>query len=184
MAEKDDLILEIGCGDKKDHADSIGLDIRMTDKVDLVADARKLPFIDGCFDLVYTSHTIEHLSHREVRTIITDWIRVLRIGGTLEIRCPDLRARALLFFIRPSWDDVENIYGSQDYPENLHKSGYSYSLLRRLLREQGLTRIRRMFKGYKGVPLIPDCLHVVALKERRLPSKITAVRPVRKDGEI
>jgi predicted SAM-dependent methyltransferase len=164
MAGKDDLILEIGCGDEKEYADSIGLDIRRTDKVDVIADARKLPFIEGCFGLIYTSHTIEHFSHREIRTIITDWVRVLKTGGTLEIRCPDLRARALLFFIRPSWDDVKNKYRSQDYPENLHKSGYSYGILKKVLRQSGIDGIRRVIRGYRGVPFLPDSLHIIGTK--------------------
>jgi predicted SAM-dependent methyltransferase len=164
MVEECELTLEVGCGDKKDYADSIGLDIRRTGKVDVVADARTLPFVDGCFGRVYSSHTLEHFSHREIRLVLSEWVRILKPGGTLEIRCPDLRARALLFAIRPSWNDVENIYGSQDYPENLHKSGYSYGLLKRLLRQLGIEGMKRVIRGYKGIPFIPDSIHITGTK--------------------
>ena len=53
------LILEIGCGEQKVMDESIGVDIRKTEKVDIIADARQLPFKDGCFDHVYSSHLIE-----------------------------------------------------------------------------------------------------------------------------
>jgi predicted SAM-dependent methyltransferase len=164
MAEEVELTLEIGCGERKDHINSIGLDIRRTETVDVVADARMLPFVDGCFGTVYSSHTLEHFSHRETEIVLSEWVRILKEGGTLEIRCPDLRARALLFAIRPSWNDIQNIYGSQDYPENLHKSGFSYGLLKRLLKQLGIKGIRRVIRGYKGIPFLPDSIHITGMK--------------------
>jgi len=164
MAENNDLILEIGCGNIKDYADSICLDIRLTNKVDVLADARHLPFIEGCFSLVYSSHTIEHFSHREQTRVLTEWIRVLHEGGKLEIKCPDLRARALIFAIRPSQRDVSNIYGEQDYDENFHKCGYSFGLLRESLNRLGIQGVRRVFRGHGLIPFIPDCLHIKGTK--------------------
>lgn len=95
------LGLDIGCGEKK-RAGAIGLDLRRTVSPDVIADARMLPFRDELFDFVFSSHVIEHFSHREVTGVLAEWVRVLKKGGAIEIRCPDLRARALLFFLRPS----------------------------------------------------------------------------------
>jgi len=106
------LGLDIGCGERKKD-NFIGLDIRKLPQVDIVADARKLPFRNEAFDYVYSSHLIEHFSHREVGRILAEWVRVLKKGGILEILCPDLRARALLFFLKPSWENVKNIYGGR-----------------------------------------------------------------------
>jgi predicted SAM-dependent methyltransferase len=118
------LVLDIGCGENKKG--DIGIDIRETKVVDIVADARFLPFRDYSFDSVYSSHTIEHFSHREVKNVLAEWVRVLKKGGVMEIRCPDLRARAFLFFLKPSWQNVRYIYGAQDYEGNYHKCGFSY----------------------------------------------------------
>jgi len=123
-----------------------------------------LPFNDECFDRVYSSHLIEHFSHREVRNVLLEWIRVLKKSGTIEIRCPDLRARALLFFLSPSWQNVKNIYGEQDYVGNQHRSGFSFRLLKRLLESCGIRNVKRIIKGHKGIPFIPDCLHVRGIK--------------------
>lgn len=158
------LILEIGCGDQKAIDGSIGVDIRQTEKVDIIADARKLPFKDSCFDHVYSSHLIEHFAHWEVKEVLHEWVRVLKPGGEFELRCPDLRARSLLFFLSPTWKNVKNIYGGQDYPENHHKCGFSYNLLKELLEQRGINRVKRIIRGYLGIPFLPDCLHVKGIK--------------------
>jgi predicted SAM-dependent methyltransferase len=156
------LILDIGCGlCKKGH---IGIDVRKTRDVDVVADVRQLPFRADVFDHIYSSAVIEHFSHREIRQLICEWTRVLRRGGLFEIECPDLRARAFLFFLNPSWKNIEDIYGGQDYIYNYHKCGFSFELLKSLLESCGIIRIKRVIKGYKGIPFLPDCLHVKGIK--------------------
>ena len=80
------LVLDIGCGENKLEG-AIGID------------ARYLPFKDEVFDHVYSSHLIEHFSHREAKNVIREWVRVLKKGGMIEIRGPWLRIRALIFFL-------------------------------------------------------------------------------------
>lgn len=157
------MMLDIGCGESLKKGD-IGVDFRKTGSVDIVADARMLPFTAGSFDHVYCSHLIEHFSHREVRNVLVEWVRVLRKEGVIEIRCPDLRARAFLFFLNPSWQNVKNIYGGQDYVGNQHRCGFSFGLLKHFLESCGVKNIKRIIKGYRGLPFIPDCLHVKGVK--------------------
>ena len=159
------LGLDIGCGDNK-RIGFLGVDIRRTKVVDVITDARKLPFRDGSFDYVYSSHLIEHFSHQEIKSVLAEWVRILKKGGILEIRCPDLRARAFLFFFNPSWQNVINIYGGQDYADNYHKCGFSYGLLKSLLKSCGITKVKRVIKikGYKNLPFIPEDLHVKGIK--------------------
>lgn len=156
------MILDIGCGETKKG--NVGVDLRKTRFVDVIADARILPFKNEAFDQVYSSAVLEHFSHRQIRSIVVEWTRVLKKDGVLEIKCPDLRARALLFFLNPNWKNVKDIYGGQDYEGNYHKCGFSYELLKSLLKSCGITRIRRVIKGYKGIPFIPDCLHITGIK--------------------
>jgi len=160
------MILEIGVGNKKIFENSIAIDIRNTSEVNIIGDACKLPFRDGSFDYIYSAHTIEHFSHMEVKYVLKEWIRVLKSGGTLELRCPDLQMRCFLFFLRPSWNDVKNIYGGQDYPQNFHKCGFSYILLKRHLNALGIVKIKRILDGYKGIPLIPCDLHILGIKRK------------------
>lgn len=157
------LTLDIGCGESK-REDAIGVDFRKTSSVDVVADAHQLPFIDESFDHVYSSHLIEHFSHQEVKSVLTEWVRCLKKKRILEIRCPDLRARAFLLFLNPSWQNVRNIYGAQNHAGNNHKCGFSFGLLKNLLESCGIENVKRVIKGYKGVPFLPDCLHVKGVK--------------------
>jgi predicted SAM-dependent methyltransferase len=158
-----DLTLDIGCGEKKIEG-SMGLDFRKTGSVDIIADARHLPFQNESFDHVYSSHVIEHFSHREVKGILTEWVRCLKGNGIFEIRCPDLRARSFLFFLNPSWQNIRNIYGAQDHSGNYHRCGFSYELLKDLLQVCGIRNVKRVIKGYKRIPFLPDCLHVRGIK--------------------
>lgn len=164
MKSKKKLILEIGCGGKKVFPNSVGLDIRPIEGVDVVADARRLPFDDNYFDHVYSSHVIEHFSHQEVKDVLIEWIRVLKDGGIFELRCPDLRLRALIFALNPKKQDIINIYGEQDYPENQHRCGFSYGLLKKILLESGIIKITRINDGFKGVPFLPSDLHIKGFK--------------------
>jgi predicted SAM-dependent methyltransferase len=158
------LICEIGCGERKMFDGSIGVDIRRTAKTDVLADARKLPFKDGCFDHIYSSHVIEHFSHNEIQCVLIEWIRVLKDEGVFELRCPDLRARALIFFLRPSWENIKNIYGGQDYVENYHNCGFTFGLLKSILNKSGIVQINRILDGYRSIPFLPCDLHVIGVK--------------------
>jgi predicted SAM-dependent methyltransferase len=157
------LALDIGCGEEK-RGDAIGLDIRRTDSTDVMADASLLPFKDGAFDNVFSSHLVEHFSHRDISKIISEWVRVLKNNGTMEIWCPDLRARALMFFLRPTLQNMRNLYGEQDYHDNVHRSGFSYGILKRELESSGVRNVRRIIDGYAGIPFLPNCLHVRGTK--------------------
>lgn len=53
---------------------------------------RRLPFADGSADHILCSHFLEHVYPREAETIIRDFHRVLKPGGTLHVIVPDLEA--------------------------------------------------------------------------------------------
>ena len=73
--------LELGCGDRKRHADALGVDIRDFAGVDLVGDAESVleAIPTGAISSVYTYHFLEHLT--DLETIITLVARVLSTGG-------------------------------------------------------------------------------------------------------
>ena len=92
-------ILDIGCGDKKLSGkenfsnynfigDVIGLDLNKTRQTDIVYDLNKgkLPFKNNDFDIVYTSHCLEHVQN--IVPLLLDIYRILKKGGHLLIRVP------------------------------------------------------------------------------------------------
>lgn len=158
-------ICEIGCGDKRVFPNSIAIDIRKNKVIDIVGDAKSLPFKNECFDHVYASHVIEHFQHKEIGPLLTEWVRILKIGGKIEIRCPDLRARAFIFSILGREQDIINIYGEQDYIYNLHKTGFSYKILKNKLCKIGIVKVQRIIDNNWGIPFIPSDLHLVGIKK-------------------
>jgi SAM-dependent methyltransferase len=49
-----------------------------------------LPFLDKTFDLVYTSHFVEHIPLEKVSNFLKECFRVLKPGGVLRVVTPDL----------------------------------------------------------------------------------------------
>ncbi len=158
-----EMRIDIGCGDSP-RAEYLGLDVRPTCGVGVLADASRLPFRDGSFIQVFSSHSLEHFGHRKVRSVLEEWVRILRPGGIFEVRCPDLRARALLFVLHPNWKNVVDIYGGQDDEFDFHKSGFSYGLLKGLMEDLGIEEVNRIVAGHKGVPFLPNSLHLKGKK--------------------
>ena len=56
-------------------------------------DLRKpLPWKDNSIDIIYSSHTLEHLSKMEGRMLLKECYRVLKPNGIIRIVVPDLKA--------------------------------------------------------------------------------------------
>jgi predicted SAM-dependent methyltransferase len=57
-------------------------------QVQLGGDARNLRwFQDGALDYVYSSHLLEDFE--DTRSVLVEWLRVLKRGGVLVLFCPD-----------------------------------------------------------------------------------------------
>ena len=67
-------------------------------------------------------------------------------------------------YVFSGWNNLKDIYGEQNFDNNYHKCGFSYGLLKRLLKSCGIRNIKRVIRGYKGIPFIPDCLHIEGVK--------------------
>ena len=58
--------------------------------VDYIGDASKrLPFASDSFDLVYASHVLEHIPWYQVPSVIKEWVRIIKPGGSIEILLPN-----------------------------------------------------------------------------------------------
>jgi len=49
----------------------------------------RMPFNDNNFDFVFCSHLLEDFSNQDFLKILKDILRVLKVGGTVEIRVPE-----------------------------------------------------------------------------------------------
>lgn len=78
--------LNVGCGDTRLDPRLIDFDLARTPAAAVIGDALALPFADGCFSLVISQETVEHVfdPFRAVR----EMARVLDAGGTLYLQAP------------------------------------------------------------------------------------------------
>lgn len=146
------LIADIGSGGVSpymlDEGIVVSFDIREDVHPDIVCDVRTLPVPDETFDIVFSSHTLEHFGWSNVHKVVKEWARVLKVGGELRLVVPNLRhvaKRILDDAIVPT--DMWVLYGEQDYPKNFHAMGFTPNILRDLIHSLG----REWGQDNKGV---------------------------------
>jgi SAM-dependent methyltransferase len=87
VAGRAPVVLDLGCGDVKQAREHIGVDLRLTKAVDVVADvAHGLPFQTDAADRVFAVHVLEHLP--DYLPLLDEIHRVLRPGGVLHVLAP------------------------------------------------------------------------------------------------
>jgi SAM-dependent methyltransferase len=137
------LIADLGSGPitpyMLDEGKTVSFDIREEVKPDVVCDVRRIPVPDETFDIVHSSHTLEHFGWPHVDKVLKEWGRILKVGGELRLAVPNLRyvaQRLLDDKIIPT--DMWVIYGEQDYPKNTHVAGFTPNLLKSLVEAMGI----------------------------------------------
>ena len=103
-----------------------------------------LPFHDNSVDVVYTSHTLEHLFKADAEMLVRESFRILRPGGLVRICLPDLqyafelytkgeKEKALKYFFADSKSD----YTSR------HMYMYDYEMMKDILEKNKFVEINR-----------------------------------------
>lgn len=156
--------LEIGAGGNRIPGFE-SLDVDGRTGADYVHDtARRLPFGDGTFEVVYASHVLEHLPWYQTRRVLSEWVRVLAPGGRLEVWVPngyrickalvDAEERGTETHLEDGWfrfNPEHDVYlwaagrlftygdgtGTWNHP-NWHRALFTPKFLLQVLREAGL----------------------------------------------
>ena len=93
---KSEIKLNLGCGSRNfgedwDHID--GEYYRHIKSKDIF----NLPYEDESVSLIYSSHVIEYFDRDEIKTLLTEWKRVLKQGGHLRLAVPDFTNMCALY---------------------------------------------------------------------------------------
>lgn len=137
--------LHLGCGKRDFGPDWVHIDCGDYPHVtshDIVC----LPFNDNSCDLIYSSHTIEYFDREEVVDILSEWHRVLRIGGIIRLAVPNFETMARLYYVNvmPIETFLGPLYGKMQ-PSGCeviyHKTVYDFCSLRTLLESIGFDDI-------------------------------------------
>lgn len=140
------LTLNVGCGQRTfdeyppnhkcinfDERD----DLPAVDEVGDVKDLSRFP--DNHFDYILASDIIEHFPVDNTPDILKEWRRVLKPGGCIELRLPDLKAICTKYVngqanaVLTSW----LLFGGQDYPGNFHYVAFDRDSLRSVIEPVG-----------------------------------------------
>ena len=154
MKLSEPLVLHVGCGgsalpENMAHCKEVSLDIDPASNPDILADMSDLPSGIGPFDVVYSCHSLEHLSPHKVGPCLEGFLKVLKPGGVVLIFVPDLEG------LQPTDDvlyEVEGgpirakdlFYGWGKYLESrpymAHKNGFVSSTLQAALVSAGFAK--------------------------------------------
>lgn len=103
-------MLNVACGSRY-HKDWVNIDFYADSKnVKRVNILKGLPFKDNSFDVVYSSHFLEHLSLHNAKYILKEIHRALKQNGVIRIVVPDLEN-----ICREYLKILENIENGKDY---------------------------------------------------------------------
>lgn len=146
-------ILHVGCGGEALPAWMVGtetrLDICDDHKPDILASMTDLGAI-GDYDIVYSSHSLEHLALHDIKKALSEMLRVLKKGGFALIIVPDLED------VRPTNEVVYNsvsgfitgldmYYGYskmvEESPYMAHKYGFVEDTLKELMKDAGFVTV-------------------------------------------
>lgn len=135
--------LNIGSGAKSEDPNWIGVDAFA--EADVKALMWDLPFEDESVDNIYCAQALEHISKFDVVPTLREWVRVLKIGGKIQIVVPDLEWCVWWWLRHQTVDwDLDILYGNQKHEGEYHKTGYTPKILRDYIVIAGSLDIKRM----------------------------------------
>ena len=142
--------VNIGCGNAAIPG-FINIDVRKTKCTDIVANADKLPLESNSVEEVFARYVIEHFNRHEVKHVLHEWNRILKVGGKLIIHTLNVEElNRILLHKYISWDHYNYLlFGGQDYKENTHKLAISKGYLQELVSQRGFGKLKVTSKSKK-----------------------------------
>lgn len=103
--------IDVGCGARTFSKDILRVDIDKAVKPDIVASGDKMPLKDEEFDYLISIHSFEHFENP--KKVLTEWLRVLKVGGVIGIVHPDIN------YTKKQNPEIDNA-GLRENPYNKH----------------------------------------------------------------
>lgn len=130
--------LHVGCGNVILPKPFENLDTRPLDGVDHVSEAFSLPFEDNTFDLLYSSHVLEHFKKDDTQSVLNEWVRVIKPGGTIRLSVPSLEALIKIYELSGDMEYIIGpLMGGQTYEQNFHYNMFDKKRLTKYFENAG-----------------------------------------------
>ena len=150
------LKIEFGSGGPSARDGYLSCDVRDLDGVDYVCEAIDIVnhVNENSVDEIYSRHFFEHLTFYDGVRLVSSWIKILKKGGIMEMILPDIDYHARQW-IEHGGDNSHaraGFWGWQRRVEtgaiwDIHKSGYNFKTLNKLLWNAGFNNIKRIGNG-------------------------------------
>ena len=139
------MYLSIGSGSTK-YENTLNLDIENAYNVDVVADARNIPFEDEHFEGIIASHVLEHFGKWEHMSLMKEWKRVIQPNGKMYICVPNFM-KCIKYYLENRrglrhsyWE--QTIFGLNRGKADIHLSGITEQYLTELLFKSGFVDLK------------------------------------------
>lgn len=149
--------LHVGCGHDRlppyfgEEVEEVRVDIDPAVEPDVVTSMLDLGPVPGEFDLVWSSHCLEHVFGHEVPQALAEFLRVLKPGGSAVIFVPDLadvRPTEEVLYESPAGPitGLDIIFGHRTSVAAgrefmAHRTGFTSETLEAALREAGFAAV-------------------------------------------
>ena len=160
--------IEFGCGETPTKPGFLTCDIRDLPGIDFVCVAWDIDrhVAEDSVEEIFSRHFFEHLTFQQGQKLMGTWYRILQIGGICEIMVPNMDYHIQQWLNPRNNKDFAHACagfwgwqrGTFDDTWDIHKSGYNYDSLARLMSVMGFREIHRLDDG-QGIHL-----HVTAIK--------------------
>jgi len=104
-----------------------------------------LPLWDGASSELHSYHFLEHVTAWEAVPLVREWARLLQPGGKLILELPNVEAAARnLIAGMNDQMSMWPLYGNQELqdPFMTHRFGYTPATVRKLLEDNGFTKVK------------------------------------------
>ena len=138
------VLVHIGCG-KRYSPEFINIDALPLAHVHIVTNdiASLDDFADGTVDLIYMCHVLEHIKVDNLKNVLLEMKRILKVDGILRLSVPDFDR--LLDIYNALGQDINaisrQVMGGQTGEYNIHYSVFNRQYLSNLLTEVGFRQV-------------------------------------------
>lgn len=136
----------------------------------------------GTVDEVRASHVLEHFPFEHVGSVLTDWAKALRPGGTMKIAVPDFEAIAKSYLEGAEMPIQGLVMGGHSDPYDHHQAIFDREVLAEVMRAVGLVDIRPWKSDASDCSAHPLTLNLAGTKPGPLPLKTAAIMSVPRLG--
>lgn len=136
--------------------------------------ADNLTVESGSMEEVLAINVLEHIEWTNIKHTLSEWVRVLKVGGRVLIHVPDISYIPKILGteewrvnvgVQPfnagtdRWEYLNHYVMSTNCPYNMHRSVFDYPTLTNILGELGMG-------GFNRLPTDPRWLYLMGMKER------------------